>query len=182
MQAANYLAWRAELEQRLAGEEPEPLAAPGDDPLQNHLLAVLARARQVAAAINATLAGGRVDDLNKYHFLSERLGQIVGFESFSLAEYTYRLAGGKRPGARLWLSEERWQRYLGVMLFEQVGSWQADGQGRKVSRPLLSLDLNGPQPQPLIEGEVSKYYEPGWEWQKCLTEALCLPVLFYHDL
>ncbi|MCF8033893.1 MAG: hypothetical protein K9K66_16830 [Desulfarculaceae bacterium] len=160
---------------RLAAAPPEPLGgAPVGEPLLEQLAAVLARARAVVAALDALLPGDGIDDLNKYEHLAGMLERIARFQSFALAEYTYHLAGGGQPGVRLWLEEAEWRRRIKVLFFPQVGRWQADGQGRMLSRELLGLTLEPGGIAPLLAPELGSWFSPAWGWEECLAMALCL--------
>ncbi|MCB2225688.1 MAG: hypothetical protein KQH53_03340 [Desulfarculaceae bacterium] len=166
-----------EVAARLAANPPAPLTgAPGGDPLLGQLAAILAQARAVVAALEPLLPGGGVDDLNKYEHLAAMLERIAQFQSFSLAEYTFRLPGGRRPGVRLWLEEAQWQRRVKVLLFHDVGRWQADAEGRKLSRELLTLELGEDGAAPLIPAGLAAWYSPAWAWAECLAMSLCLAV------
>ncbi|RJX34690.1 MAG: hypothetical protein C4525_06460 [Desulfarculus sp.] len=175
--AAESAAWLAQVRAWLAQHPPQALAAPaGADELGRSLLAILAQARASAAAVSAVLAPQGVEDRNKYDFLAGRLAQITAFPGFSLAEYTYHLAGGARPGLRLWLQEHHWRRRVQALLFPEVGRWQADAAGRKISRELLTLELDQ-EPRPRFTPEMGRWYDAAWDWRQCLTQAMCLPVL-----
>lgn len=164
-----------EVAARLAASPPAPLAgAPTGEPLTEQLAAVLASARAVVAALNALLPGDGVEDRNKYEHLAAMLGRIAQFQSFALAEYTYHLPDGRRPGVRLWLEEESWRRRVKVLLFHDVGRWRADPEGRKLSRELLSLDLGDGGVAPVLAPGLAAWFSPAWGWAECLAMALCL--------
>ena len=161
--------------ERLADAPPTPLpGAEGLEPLPRHLAAILAQARAVAAALNGLLAPGKVDDRNKYDYLLANLDRLATFQSFSLAEYTYHLADGQRPGVRLWLEEHDWQQVVRVLWFPAVGRWQADQQGRLLCRELLLLSLEPSGPAPLPLPELGRCFHSAWGWAHSLTMALCL--------
>lgn len=171
-----------EVAARLAASPPAPLqGAPGGDPLVEQLAGVLAQARAVVAALGALLPGDGVDDLNKYDFLAGMLERVAQFQSFSLAEYTYHLPGGRRPGVRLWLEEAQWQRRVGVLLFHDVGRWQADPEGRKLSREILSLELGQGGIAPVAPAKLAAWFSPAWGWAECLAMSLCLAVADLSD-
>ncbi len=160
---------------RLDAAPPPPLeGAPHGEPLTGQLAAILALARGAAAALNACLPGASLDDKNKYAHLGSMLERIASFQSFSLAEYSYHLPDGRRPGVRLWLEEERWRRYVRVLLFAEVGRWRADAAGRLASRELISLELGEKGPSPILAPHLNRFFPAAWGWEQCLTMALCL--------
>jgi hypothetical protein len=163
---------------RLAQQPVPPLSdTPPAEPLATALAAILSQARATFSAIGAELGPGSLDDRNHYDYLAQNLAKIAGFQSFSLAEYVYHLGDGRNPGVRLWLEERRWQRRVEVLLFPEVGRWQVDAAGRKVTRLLLTLWPQGeavrPEPGPGLGGR----YPAGEAWPAALVRALCLPVL-----
>ncbi|MCB2193587.1 MAG: hypothetical protein KQI62_18580 [Deltaproteobacteria bacterium] len=160
-------------------QEPAPFPSEGlpEEAPAAALAAILARARATVAALNAELAGGTVEDLNHYDYLVQNLPRLAGFESFSLAEYTYHLADGRNPGVRLWLEEKSWRRRVKVLLFPEVGRWQVDAQGRKITRLLLTLELEGEAPRPVPAADIEGYFHSQEGWATALSRALCLATL-----
>lgn|GEM_PF-1676314 len=175
-----YRTWRSQVGRELAGGAARPPlpAAPGD-PLVGQLSRLIQEARSVIQAVDRTLArafpGAGVRDRNRYGSILAMLDRIVGFQSFSLAEYVYRLPGG-RPGARLLLEEKDWVRRAAVVFFENVGQWRVDWEGRRISYELLAFDLSGPEPRPQITPQAAGNFQAGWSWEEHLQEAFCLPV------
>lgn len=170
-----YRAWRTRLDAALAG--PEDAAPPGGGPAAN-AAAALAWARRVSRALGGLLPGGALSDHNHYGHLCENLPKLVEFETFSLAEYTYHASPDRHPGVRLWLDVADWRRRLGAILFEDVHQWRVDAGGRRLERRLVSLDLSGPEPALLPDGELTG--SPlGDPWHAALAEALARPVLLY---
>ncbi len=181
MQAARYQAWQERLEAWLAAQPapPEPPWPP--QTLPGQVAMVLAQARLLARGISATLEGAGLRDRNKYDFLGENLERFLGFQEFSLAEYTYELPGGGHPGLRLFLEERQWVRRVAVLMFEDVRLWRVDNQGGKVSHQLLLLELGPAGIVPRVDPQSGgEYYQPGWDWARALRQALCLPVLLLH--
>jgi hypothetical protein len=177
---APYWALRTRVGQELAGRPGETyLPAVQADPLVRQLGRLIREARRIIQVIDQILpqafpeAGVR--DRNRYSSILAMLDRIAEFQSFSLAEYVYHLPGG-RPGARLLLEEKDWARRLTVIFFENIGQWQVDWQGRRISYELLAFDLEGPEPRPLVAPEAAEYFQDGWSWEEHLQEALCLPV------
>ena len=80
-------------------------------------------------------------DRNHYDFMAEKLPDLVGFDEFALAEYVYALADGSNPGIRLWFNRACGQPRVSVVLFDEVGIWNVDEDGRRKSRNLLHLEL-----------------------------------------
>jgi hypothetical protein len=177
MDAGAYQQWQGRLEAWLASQPPlpEPPWPPGSLPGQ--VARLLAQARLLARGIPATLEGVGLEDRNKYDFLLENLERFLGFQEFSLAEYTYVWPGGGHPGLRLLLEEEQWRRRVAVLFFEDVRLWRVDEQGGKVSHQLLLLDLGPTGLEPRVDLEAREYYQPQWDWARALRQAMSLPVL-----
>ena len=162
---------------RLAKQPAEPLSdLPPGEPLAASLADILAQARAAVAALNAELVGGSVQDRNHYHYLAQNLPRLAQFQSFSLAEYVYHLAEGRNPGVRLWLEEIKWRRRVQVLVFPEVGRWQVDGQGKKITRLLLTLEMHPGQVRPVPPAGFQDYYGPEEDWPAALCRALCLAV------
>lgn len=161
---------------RLAERPAPPLGpTPPSDPLAAALAAILAQAQATAVALNAELVDGSAEDRNHYGYLAQNLERIAQFQSFSLAEYTFHLKDGRNPGVRLWLEDERWQRRVQVLLFPEVGRWQVDAQGRKITRRLLTLWLEDGGPRPEPGPGLQGHFPAGEAWPLALARALCLP-------
>lgn len=175
-----YQDWRRRLEAWLAEQPPAP-APPSAGDVKSALLAVLDQAHQVARGINATLAGVEVQDLNNYDFVAFRLDDLLRFEEFSLAEYSFVLGRGQRPGIRLLVQQGETAARVAVVLFEDVVQWRVDDQGRKISVELMSLDLSGPRPEAVLPESARDLFPAGADWRGQLTEAFGLPVLRYHQ-
>lgn len=174
MDQRTYQAWQERL---TAWIEARPPTAP--PPLageQGQAAQVLAEARRIMAGAVATLAGVGVADRNKYDFMVASLPRLWGFQSFSLAEYTYDLPGGGHPGLRLWLEERDWRRRVAALMFEDVRVWRLDAAGGKYSHELLVLDLGQDGILPAWDRAAAEWYDPAWDWRRALRQALCLPV------
>lgn len=171
MQPADFQLWQERLEAwRLAQPAPAPPPWPSES-LPGQAAAILAEARLLAQGIPATLAGVARRDRNKYGFLLENLERFLGFQEFSLAEYTYALPGGGYPGLRLFLEEDQWTRRVAVLMFEDVHQWRVDDQGDKVSHQLLLLEL-GPQGiRQRVAAQSGEYYQPEWGWARALRQG-----------
>lgn len=170
-----YQAWQGQMARWLAehpaGAPPELAGEQGQAAL------VLAQAGRVMAAAAATLGEASVRDRNKYAFMLENLPRLWGFQSFSLAEYTYDLPGGTHPGLRLWLEETDWRRRVAVLMFEDVRIWRLDAGGGKYSHELLVLHLGPEGLRPAWDAAAAAWYDPAWGWRRALRQALCLPLL-----
>jgi hypothetical protein len=175
MEPEEYRLWRGRLDQWLGQRPPEPV--PGDDDLESRLAAVLARARRVIEGINATREDVRVDDRNKYDFLLSRLAELLLFDEFSLAEYTYHLPGDRRPGIRLQARKGGAGTGVAVLWFEDVGRWRTDAEGRKIAAELVTLEMLGGLIQFRTPPGAAELFAPAKDWSTALTEALCLPLL-----
>lgn len=180
MNAQSYERWQARLEAWLS-RQPAPSEPPWPPTsLPGQVARLLNLARLLARGIPATLEGVRLDDRNKYEFILEGLGRFLGFQEFSLAEYTYQLPGQQHPGLRLLLEESQWRRRVAVLMFEDVRLWRVDQAGGKVSHLLLLL-APGPQGlEPLVDPGCAEYFQPQWDWARALRQAMCLPVLLLH--
>lgn len=177
MDQAQYAAWQRRLAAWLAENPAAPAPAPALAGEQAQAALVLAQARRVMAGAAATLAGAAaVADRNKYDFMFESLPRLWGFQSFSLAEYTYALPGGGHPGLRLWLEEADWRRRVAVLMFEDVRLWRLDAGGGKFSHELLVLHLEAHRVRPAWDPAANEWYDPAWGWRRALRQALCLPV------
>jgi hypothetical protein len=172
-----YQDWRDRLDTWLSGQAP----ASTSPEIKARLLAVLDQARLAIQGINATLDKAQVTDLNKYDFVASRLDDLLGFEEFSLAEYTYVLGGGKKPGIRLLVRQGDTATRISILLFEDVVRWRVDHEGRKISAQLLSMDLSGPEIEAVPPESAWDLYRAGDDWRGRLTEALSLPVLWHHQ-
>ena len=178
MEAREYQAWQEELAAWLAAQGPLAGAMPGQaGELAGQVGLVLEQARRVMAGVAATRPGLEVVDRNKHDFLLASLPRLLGFAEFSLAEYTYGLAGGGHPGLRLWLEEEDWARRVAVLWFEDVRLWRVDGRGGKVSHVLLLLELGPRGITTRVDPAAGEYYRPEWDWARALQQALSLPIL-----
>jgi hypothetical protein len=172
-----YQDWRDRLDAWLSGQAPA-LTSPE---VKDRILAVLDQARLAVRGINATLDQVEVKDLNKYEFLASRLDDLLGFEEFSLAEYTYVLGGGKKPGIRLLVRQGDLGTRISILLFEDVVQWRVDHEGRKISAELMSLDLSGPELEAIWPESARDLFPAQADWRGRLTEALSLPVLWHHE-
>ncbi|MCF8065975.1 MAG: hypothetical protein K9K36_12080 [Desulfarculaceae bacterium] len=160
---------------RLAGQPAEPLSQlPPGDPLAATLAAILAQARAAVAALNDELGEGAVKDRNHYDYLAQNLPRLAQFQSFALAEYAYHLKDGRNPGLRLWLEERQWRRRVDLLLFPEVGRWQVDAAGHKITRLLLTLWLEGDQPRPEPAADLKGLYPLSEDWSAALGRALTL--------
>jgi hypothetical protein len=180
MDEAAYQNWRKELDQWLAQREAQPIACQSTDAAARPVLKVMAQARQTVAGINATAPGVKILDLNKYENLAAIMDDILAMESFSLAEYTYDLPGGKHPGVRLWYDAPGGAPQITVLLFEDVHLWRVDASGEKISWQTLHLDLGGKEPAPALPEGAGRFFTPGQGWRGALIDALCLPVRLFH--
>ncbi|MFH1033320.1 MAG: hypothetical protein V1806_02340 [Pseudomonadota bacterium] len=177
MNPTQFAAWQERLEVWLADQPALPTPPWPGASLPGQVALILAQARLLARAIAASLEGVGLTDRNKYDFILEELERFLGFQEFSLAEYTYELPGGRHPGLRLLLEEEQWTRRVAVLWFEDVRLWRVDERGGKVSHQLLLLELGPAGIQPRVDPVSHEYYQPSWGWARCLRQALCLPVL-----
>ncbi len=174
MDPDEYRRWRDRLDQWLGRAHPEP--APKDD-LEARLTAILGLARRVVEGINATRDDSLVDDLNKYDFLISRLSDLLLFDEFSLAEYTYHLPDDRRPGIRLLARKGPAGTSVAVLWFEDVGRWRTDAGGRKIAAELVTLELLGGGIQFHAPAGAAELFARAGDWPAALTEALCLPLL-----
>ncbi len=171
-----YQAWRERLDAWLAGHPAEAVAAPKAPARATPLLAILAQARAVAAGLDAVCQGLALHDRNKYGFVAERMGDLINFDTFSLAEYSYQLADGSVPGVRLW--HRAAEALVEVILFEDVVRWQVDELGKKRSHPLLALEVSGPEPAARVPESAGRYVRPG-PWRRALADAMAAPVRIF---
>jgi hypothetical protein len=124
----------------------------GDEPLEptgelNNLVRVLGILRRVMPYLNRMQDQVQVADSVKYDYLAEKLQDLLKLGSFSLAEYVYHQPGGHNPGIRIWVYYQEFGLTLSLLLFPQVGDWQVNGNGEKISTELLRLDLSGVEPK-----------------------------------
>lgn len=180
MDEAAYQNWREELGGWLKERQVQPIATHCIHPAAGPLLEVLAQARQTVAGISATSADVKILDLNKYDNLASIMDDILAMDSFSLAEYTYNLPGGKHPGVRLWYDAPGGAPQVTALLFEDVHMWRVDASGQKVSWQTLHLDLAEGQPAPALPEGAERFFTPGQGWRGALSDALCLPVRLFH--
>ena len=118
-----------------------PVVEPASNRTVDQAAAIMSQARLVVDRINVAGPEVRIRDGNKYDYLLDNLDRIIQFQTFSLAEYTY-LVGSDRPGIRLWLTEDDFNRSVEVIYFEDVVQWRVDAQGRKYGYRLLELKLD----------------------------------------
>lgn len=176
MEERAYAEFRARLDAWLEGNPPQPIATPGRVERAAPLLAVLARARAAAAGIAALCPELTLRDGNKYDFVAERIGDLINFETFSLAEYSYSLKGGRTPGLRLW--HRAAPSLVEVVLFEDVLIWRVDERGQKKSRLVLTLDVSGPEPVARPAASAGDLVRPG-PWDQALIDAMAAPLRLY---
>ena len=147
--------------------------------VEGHLRHLLAVARLVAEGIVAT-GGAEVIDRNDYAFVVHKIPEILEFRGFSLAELTYRLQGGERPGARLWLEQGPTGPRVEIVVFEDVEQWRVSERGEKISATLLTLELDGPEIK-AVAGLPPRHPASGGQqrWHELLVEALCAPLILF---
>jgi hypothetical protein len=150
---------------------PDPGPDPGTDPLESNLVQVLKTARLTMEALNQFSDLIRVKDRNKYEFIEQRLGEIVTFEEFSLAEYSLQLPNEGTPGIRLWLTSEGFQRVLQVLYFPDVVQWRVNQDGGRVREIILEMEL--PPATQEIKGNPATSKVEG-DWRRHLVRALIL--------
>jgi hypothetical protein len=138
---------------------------------EGHLRHVLAMSRLLAEGIAATADHIEVKDKNSYDFISSRLGDLLDFREFSLAEYTFTLEKGRNPGIRLMLERCDAESQLTVIGFEDVLQWRVDHEGRKLQQILVVLRLgNDDITIAAVEG-TNKTLDASKPWQSHLREA-----------
>lgn len=144
---------------------------PGEPPL----IALLRLARVGVEALAAQVPSLEVVDRNSYDFIESRLEQIASFETFSLAEYTFRRADGGRPGLRFWLVNGGDRPRVELVYFEDVEQWRVDFEGEKLSETLLVLGI-GDQTLALVGGTLAEGSRSTTPWSMAVLEALKFPV------
>lgn len=157
-----------------------PVVQPASDSAVDQAAAIVRQARLIVDRINSVAPENRIKDGNKYDYLLENLDRIIQFQTFSLAEYTY-IVGSDRPGIRLWLTEDDFNRSVSVVYFEDVVQWRVDGLGRKYGFQLLELKLDrgGIKIGPRRDGEDR--FPDGIDWPEALGLALLVPLAKAED-
>lgn len=177
MDADAYQEFRRRLDEQLSQRQSgAPWSVDLTDPLERRIVDVLGVAACTAQAVNECLVHGSVVDRNKYDFGLSMIERVLAFEQWVLAEYSYLLPGGARPGVRLLLEVGPVGRQIAVVLFEDTRRWRVDAAGHKIAYELLTLLLDQPEPVPHVAAESAEYFVTTWDWRQHLREALCLPV------
>ena len=166
MDAAAYDSFRRAVDERLRGNVDGPAwGVQTADPVAAALVEILHEAARTVTAVGDALDRGTALDRNKYDFALSMIDRILSFDEWVLAEYTYELASGARPGIRLALEVGAVGRQVSVMLFEDTRRWRIDDDGRKVSYELLTLLLGPAAPAPHVAVESLCYFDSSWDWR-----------------
>jgi uncharacterized membrane protein len=127
--------------------QTEPSREKAGDPVMGNLEKILETARISIKALNRLTERELVQDKNKYEFTKDQLEQIISFEEFSLAEYTFCLTDNRRPGVRILLGARGFTRTVQVIQFADVVQWHIDSQGNRLNESVLTLNVSSEIPE-----------------------------------
>jgi len=173
---------QSRLEAWLAERRPDPTFGAGvasAEGVEGQVRHVLAVTRLALEGIDATVPDVTVKDLTKYDAISASLPSILDFTGFSLAEVTFDLRTGAHPGVRLWLDradEANQGPRITLIAFEDVVQWRVTHDGEKISKVLLTLELDDDEVRAVPSSDESGPGHGSRPWQAMLLDALLAPV------